>query len=327
MHGLTPPEHKAIAQAAPFGLASRPGTRFPASPPAQGIAGGRTPRTPAGRESDRQFCLRIGRIAVRSLYAELTLYPKPGLVSLRDNGSHDDMTAETFMRSMFALRHYFVRITSAGMRGASFGVLASLGVEAERRMLAATGGVNTHRGAIFMLGLLCAAAGAALREQGGALHPAALRDALRRHWGDALARRSQRPPVLPGGIAARRHGLRSASEEAALAFPVLFETALPALNDALARGLSPRLARLDTLFHIIAVLDDSNLAHRGGLAGLRDAQRAAQEYLDRGGVARPEGLLEAQAMADDFVRRRLSPGGAADTLAAACWIRRVCTGP
>ena len=269
----------------------------------------------------------IGRAATLALYDELSLSPKPGLVTLIDCGSHDDMDAHTFMRSLFSLRRYFVQIAEAGFGVADFAVLERCGIAAEARMFAATGGVNTHRGAIFMLGLLCAAAGAALREQGGALRPAALRDALRRHWGDALARRSQRPSALPGGIAARRHGLRSASEEAALAFPVLFETALPALNDARARGLSPRLARLDTLGHIIAVLDDSNLAHRGGLAGLRDAQRAAQDYLDRGGVARPEGLLEAQAIADDFVRHRLSPGGAADTLAAACWIRRVCTGP
>lgn len=268
----------------------------------------------------------IGRAATLSLYDELSLSPKPGLVTLIDCGSHDDMDAHTFMRSLFSLRRYFVQIAEAGAAGADFAVLERQGIAAEARMLDATGGVNTHRGAIFMLGLLCAAAGAALRAHGDALSPQALRDALRRHWGEALARRSQRPPVLPGGIAARRHGLRSASEEAALAFPVLFETAVPALRKALARGLAPRQARLDALFHIIAVLDDSNLAHRGGLAGLHDAQRAAQGFLDRGGIARPEGLEEAQAIADDFVRRRLSPGGAADTLAAACWIQRVCPG-
>ncbi|MBT2302100.1 triphosphoribosyl-dephospho-CoA synthase MdcB [Variovorax paradoxus] len=266
----------------------------------------------------------IGRAATLALYDELSLAPKPGLVTLIDCGSHDDMDAHTFMCSLFSLRRYFVQIADAGSCGADFAVLEQCGIAAEARMLAATGGVNTHRGAIFMLGLLCAAAGAALSERGGVSHPDPLRDALRRHWGDALARRSERPPTLPGGIAARRHGLRSASEEAALAFPVLFETALPALTGALARGLTPHRARLDTLFHIMAVLDDSNLAHRGGLAGLRYAQRAARQFLDRGGIARPEGLQEAQAIADDFVRRRLSPGGAADTLAAACWIRRVC---
>ncbi|MET3441115.1 triphosphoribosyl-dephospho-CoA synthase [Variovorax paradoxus] len=269
----------------------------------------------------------IGRAATLALYDELALSPKPGLVTLIDRGSHDDMDAHTFMRSLFSLRRYFVQIAEAGAAGADFPVLERLGIAAEARMLAATGGVNTHRGAIFMLGLLCAAAGAALQEQGGALHPAALRDALRRHWGEALARRSQRPSVLPGGIAARRHGLRGASEEAALGFPVLFETALPALQGSLARGLTARQARLDALFHIIAVLDDSNLAHRGGLAGLRGAQRAAQGFLARGGIARPQGLQEAQAIADDFVRQRLSPGGAADTLAAACWLQRVCPAP
>jgi triphosphoribosyl-dephospho-CoA synthase len=269
----------------------------------------------------------IGRAATLALYDELSLAPKPGLVTLIDSGSHDDMDAHTFMRSLFSLRRYFAQIAEAGFGGADFAVLEQHGIAAEARMLAATGGVNTHRGAIFMLGLLCAAAGAALREQGGALHPAALREALRQHWGAALARRSQRPSALPGGMAARRHGLRSASEEAALAFPVLFETALPTLKGALARGLSPRQARLDTLFHIMAVLDDSNLAHRGGLTGLRCAQRAAQDFLDRGGIARPDGLRAAQTIADDFVRQRLSPGGAADTLAAACWIQRVCPGP
>jgi len=266
----------------------------------------------------------IGRAATLALHDELSLAPKPGLVTLIDCGSHEDMDARTFMRSLLALRRYFVQIAEAGFGGADFAVLERRGIAAEARMLVATRGINTHRGAIFMLGLLCAAAGAALRERGGAANPAQLRDALRRHWGDALSRRSQRPPVLPGGLAALRHGLRSASEEAALAFPVLFETALPALTAALARGLTPPQARLDTLFHVMAVLDDSNLAHRGGLAGLRHAQRAARAFLDRGGVARPDGLQEAQAIADDFVARRLSPGGAADTLAAACWIWRVC---
>lgn len=267
----------------------------------------------------------IGRAATLALYDELSLTPKPGLVTLIDRGSHEDMDAHTFMRSLFALRRYFAQIAEAGFGGADFALLERYGIAAEARMLAATGGINTHRGAIFMLGLLCAAAGAALREHGGALHPRQLRDALRRGWGDALATRSRRPPTLPGGIAARRHGLRSATEEAALAFPVLFETALPALRAALARGLTSQQARLDTLFHIMAVLDDSNLAHRGGLDGLRHAQRAARGFLDRGGSARPGGIQEARAIAKAFVARRLSPGGAADTLAAACWITRVCS--
>jgi triphosphoribosyl-dephospho-CoA synthase len=100
---------------------------------------------------------RIARLAVRSLYHELALYPKPGLVSLRDNGAHRDMDAATFVRSLFSLRGYFATIAAAGMRDAGLAELQQLGIAAESRMLQATRGINTHRGAIFTLGLLAAA--------------------------------------------------------------------------------------------------------------------------------------------------------------------------
>jgi len=264
----------------------------------------------------------IGRAATLALHDELALSPKPGLVTPTDTGSHTDMDAHTFMRSLFALRSYFVRIAGLGADGAPFQALERCGIEAEARMLAATGGINTHRGSIFMLGLLCAAA-AAVAAQGRRPTPALLRSALLAHWGEALAARATRTPTLPGGLAARRYGLRSASTEAALGFPVLFETALPAMQAAGARGLGRRQVLLDTFFNIMAVLDDSNLAHRGGMAGLRHAQRAARAFLDAGGASQPGGVAAARDIGDDFVRRRLSPGGAADTLAAACWMQRL----
>src|SRR5437870_13743264 len=88
----------------------------------------------------------IGRAATLALHDELALSPKPGLVTLVDRGSHDDMDAHTFMRSLFALRGYFVRIAGLGAMGAPFEYLERCGIEAETRMLAATGGINTHRG-------------------------------------------------------------------------------------------------------------------------------------------------------------------------------------
>lgn len=257
----------------------------------------------------------IGRAATLALYDELALSPKPGLVTLTDRGSHADMDAHSFMRSLFALRGYFVRIAELGAAGAPFEALERCGIQAEARMLAATGGINTHRGAIFMLGLLCAAAGALGRPP----TPALIRRTLLEHWGEALAARARRPSQLPGGRAAQRFHLRSASAEAAMGFPTLFETAVPALTQA--RGLPPRTARLDTLFAIMAVLDDSNLAHRGGLEGLRFAQTTARDFLAAGGAS--QGLGAAEAIAAEFVRRNLSPGGAADTLAAACWLDRL----
>jgi triphosphoribosyl-dephospho-CoA synthase len=106
--------------------------------------------------------------------------------------------------------------------------------------------------------------------------------------------------------------------------PVLFDTALPALRQTLAAGRPPRAAQLQAFFATLAVLDDTNLAHRGGLAGLRWAQAQAQAWLDAGGAHGPEAIERALCIHHAFVRRRLSPGGTADVLAAACWLQRVC---
>jgi triphosphoribosyl-dephospho-CoA synthase len=264
----------------------------------------------------------IGRAATLALHDELALSPKPGLVTLGSQGSHTDMDAHTFMRSLFALRGYFVQIADLGARGARFEALERCGIAAEARMLGATGGINTHRGAVFMLGLLCAAAGA-LAASGRPPDPPLIRHTLQANWGDALSTRALRPSSLPGGQAARRLGLRSASAEAALGFPTLFEVAIPSLQLAQARGMDGQAASLDTLFQVIAVLDDSNLAHRGGLEGLHYAQQSAREFLTAGGASHPNGVATAEAIGEQFVRRRLSPGGAADTLAAACWMQRI----
>lgn len=268
----------------------------------------------------------LGLAAVRALYAEVALEPKPGLVSFRDCGSHTDMNAQTFLRSLFALRHYFPRMVGAGHVGAPFAVLQALGQNAEVRMLTATRGVNTHRGAIFGLGLLCASAGQVLA-QGLTLTPQHLRVVLMSLWGDALAQRAWLArlavPASNGQRAARRFGLRSAGDEAAQAFPVLFDVTLPALQAALQAGAGERAARVQALFATMAVLDDTNCVHRGGIDGLRFVHFCARQFLQAGGVIQADWLQHARAIHAAFVARRLSPGGAADVLASACWVQSV----
>lgn len=281
-------------------------------------------RAPARRKEPphRGYRLDVARLAVGCLHAELTLHPKPGLVSPIDNGSHHDMTAATFMRSLFALRRFFIDICQAGIDDAPFAVLQQLGVEAERRMLRATGGVNTHRGAIFCLGLLCAAAGRA-RAQGVVLSAASLRAVLLISWGEALAGHAL-PPAAPlagashGQQAALRHAASGAREEGALGFPSLFEVGLPALQATVRAGRGMRLARIDALFALMAHVSDTNVYHRGGRAGALTVKRQAQCFLARGGTAAPDWYARALACHRRLVRRRLSPGGCADLLAATC---------
>ena len=100
----------------------------------------------------------IGALAVEALTREVMLAPKPGLVSPADSGSHADMNLQTFQRSLSALESYFPQIAALGFAGADFEALRECGLAAEERMLAATGGVITHRGAVFSIGLLAASA-------------------------------------------------------------------------------------------------------------------------------------------------------------------------
>ncbi|MQQ99686.1 triphosphoribosyl-dephospho-CoA synthase MdcB [Glaciimonas soli] len=266
--------------------------------------------------NQRVFCLAVARLAVRSLYRELQLYPKPGLVSPIDSGSHADMTAVTFMRSLFALRHYFIRITDAGVNGAGFATLRQLGIEAEQTMLRATAGVNTHRGAIFSLGLLCAATGYC-RGQGTPLSAAAIRSALLRQWGDALnGHMHGATSASHGKQVAEHYAVSGAAEEAALGFPSLFELALPRFLKTLNTGRDYESAAIDTLFTLMAHINDTNTYHRGGLNGAKKVKERARQFLEAGGSAANNWREHAISCHLEFIQDKLSPGGAADLLAA-----------
>jgi triphosphoribosyl-dephospho-CoA synthase len=272
--------------------------------------------------SARADAAAIGCAALAALREELHLRPKPGLVSPGDPGAHRDMDAATFTRSLAALDGAFGALARAGAEGAPFAALRALGLGAEARMLRATGGVNTHRGAIFALGVLAAAAG---REQaaGRALDRLDLGAAVRRHFGEAIRRELPASPRSHGGQAARLHGVGGAREEAAAGFPHVFALALPALRRALASGAGRRAAAVEGLFHLVAALPDTNLLHRGGAGGLAFARAAAGGFLAAGGVAAPGWEERAHGIHRAFVARRLSPGGSADLLAAALFVHRL----
>ena len=266
----------------------------------------------------------VAACARTSLLAELHTWPKPGLVSHVDQGSHADMDAATFEVSAAAIEPFFARLTEAGAAGAAMPDLRSIGVAAERAMLAATDGINTHRGAIFGLGLVCAAAGAsagAAAEVAWSGQPqwraAVLGETVRQRWGCTILR-GPIPLRSHGSEALRRFGAGGARAQAAAGFPDVLAVALPALR--LARQTvpdDPQAARVQAFFTLLATVDDTNLLHRGGAEGLCFAQQAARGFLGAGGVTQPGWRDKAAAVHQAFVARRLSPGGCADLLAIA----------
>ncbi|MEI9988408.1 MAG: triphosphoribosyl-dephospho-CoA synthase MdcB [Rhizomicrobium sp.] len=275
--------------------------------------------TPRARPSDTPRIFEaIAASAVDCLLLELETWPKPGLVSHIDSGSHADMDADTFRRSAAAIAPYFRALAEAGADCETMGRLRIIGLQAEAAMFTATSGINTHRGAIFGLGLLCAAAGA---KAAGRIDPASsLGDAVARLWSDGILG----GPVLlhsHGSGARRRFGAGGARLEAALGFPTVYKVGVPALRRGARNAPDDcEAARVEACFALIAVLEDTNLLHRGGASGLRFARRAARRFLEEGGVGRPDWRARARAVHDSFVALRLSPGGAADLLAMSLFV-------
>lgn len=261
---------------------------------------------------------RLGRLAIASLHAELACAPKPGLVTPFDSGSHHDMDAGTFLRSLFALRHYFTAVARIGALDARFDALRQCGIAAEAAMLRATGGINTHRGAIFSLGLLVAAA-ARCRQLHGHAGSAAQVCLAVQHWATDFAS-APLDAGSPGQRARARHGVPGVREQAAAGYPVLRGLALPTLRHALASGLPREAAMCQTLMHLIAQVDDLNLLHRGGTDGLHWAQQQARGFLAGGGAFAPDWQARLRDVGKHFVTRRLSPGGSADLLACSMFL-------
>ena len=270
--------------------------------------------TPARRPDPSR---RIARLATRSLHRELDTYPKPGLVSHVDSGSHADMDADTFRASAAALEPFFARLATAGAAGAGMAVLRRIGLEAEAAMRAATGGVNTHRGAIFGLGLLCAAAGAL------GLRPAPARSATSCAGATATA-------ILDGPDCCARRGRGCAGATASAARrprrrpvsrPSTASAFRPCAGPRACAPTTPEAARVEACL----ALDRAPRGHQPAASrrpgGLR-LRAGRGRPLPRRGRHRAGRLVRArrEALHQAFVARRLSPGGAADLLAMTLFV-------
>jgi triphosphoribosyl-dephospho-CoA synthase len=262
----------------------------------------------------RQLAVR----ASAALLAEAELTPKPALVDRRGSGAHADLTLALMRRSARALRPAFAALAHAADGSAPSTALreslGAIGRAGERTMLAATGGVNTHRGALWSLGLLVAAAAICGPDAEARTIAAVAGDLARRP--DRFAPRE----TTHGVLAAARYGVGGARGEARAGFPHVLDVGLPALRGALRRGLSPRTAACDALIAIVAELEDTCVLHRGGLGALRAAQRNARAVLAAGGTATAAGRRAFGVLEADLVARNASPGGSADLLAATLFL-------
>lgn len=261
-------------------------------------------------------------VAVRAWLAldkEVTTTPKPGLVDRNNRGSHPDMGTKHFFASNNALRPYFCRFAEEGFLTRdlppqeTFRRIRPIGIEAEAAMLRATHGVNTHKGAIFSLGLLCAAAGRLTPDdwQADSLlsECAAMTQGLTA--GDFSGVTPENAKTV-GELLFALHGITGVRGQAEAGFPAVKDAGLPTLQKALAQGFSLNDAGCITLLHLLAAIDDTNLIHRSDRQTQQKVQKQVADILQE----TPFPSMETIAALDrDFIKQNLSPGGSADLLA------------
>ncbi len=268
-----------------------------------------------------QRCLpcpeRLGGLASKALLEEAELTPKPGLVDQRGRGSHHDLSLPLFVISAHVLRPYFQRMAEESQRESVQAVLRTmlgrLGREAESEMLKATNGTNTHRGAIWSLGLLTAAAAMQLSPDADLVCRAAGRIA---RLPDAFHCTQQPVSQQPW----RTHPTFGARSEAFNGFPHVLSIGLPALQRARAMGVPENLARVDALLAIMSTLPDTCILQRRGPFALSVVQREAKRVRDLGGCSTPAGSIELEALERTMLQLWVSPGGSADLLAATLFL-------
>lgn len=265
-------------------------------------------------------------LAVRALLYEVCVTPKPGLVDRENNGSHTDMDIFTFMDSASVLWPYFAECFRIGCRTAArpapetFSSLRWPGKLAEGEMLRATDGVNTHKGAIFSLGLICGALGRIDREdrrnpetvlaQVAAMTAGTVEREL------AAAVREKGRAVTAGERAYLRHGITGVRGQAQAGFPSVPDHGLPVLEKGLAAGKSFDEAGCAALLALLANAADTNMISRGGVDTQREVSERLRELLAKQPYPDRETV---QALDREFIRKDLSPGGSADLLAV-CYL-------
>jgi triphosphoribosyl-dephospho-CoA synthase len=263
----------------------------------------------------------LGAHAVAALTQEALLTPKPALVDRRGSGAHRDLDLPALLRSAHALGPYFEQMAAGALHRAPDQALrerlARIGRSAEFAMFAATGGANSHRGAIWAVGLLLGAR-ASLEGHADAAEIAAVAARLARYPDRFAPARNTH-----GSCVAERFGIDGARGEAERGFRHVTDLGLPTLRAARARGIEEEPARLDALLAIMTTLPDTCLIHRGGLSALDDAQRLSAGILAAGGSSTASGRQRFATLERALLAHNASPGGAADLLAACLFLDAV----
>lgn len=259
----------------------------------------------------------ICQIATRALLYEVSTTPKAGLVDADNTGAHSDMDISTFEKSAITLAPYFKQFVLSGTQAQNleqlFFDIRQVGISAEIAMLSATGGVNTHKGIIFSLGIVCAALGYIYQNE-NEYSEQLLRDtckkmvvSLERDFDNVTIDTA----ISHGEKVYANYGIRGIRGEAIDGFSSVFDISLPFLKKCLDENFSMNDAAVLTILHIIANIDDTNIITRSDYQTLKKMQEKIAVFLEN-----PQDYLNfARELDLEFIELNISAGGSADLLA------------
>lgn len=253
----------------------------------------------------------IAHLATQALQAELDTTPKPGLVDKDNNGAHRDMDYALMQRSIDTLHPYFVKLALLGCTDAlpTHTSIRDIGIEAEKAMLSATNGVNTHKGALFSMGLAVVAA--AHEKDTDSLQTTI--KALAACFPDTNGTHGSKAKLLSKGTTAIKGALDNARE----GYEMLFAEWLPFYIERRKERDAYTLHK--TLLRIMCDLDDTNVIYRTDLATAEEVKQEARALLDSFSKA------ALKDMDRHYTTRNISPGGAADMLSLTIFIGSIQT--
>lgn len=268
----------------------------------------------------------IAHLATQALQAELDTTPKPGLVDKDNNGAHRDMDYALMQRSIDTLHPYFVKLALLGCADAlpSHTAIRDAGIEAEKAMLSATNGVNTHKGALFSMGLAVVAA--AHEKDTDSLQTTI--KALAASFPDTNGTHGSKAKLLSKGTTAIKGALDNARE----GYEMLFAEWLPFYIERRKERDAHTLHK--TLLRIMCDLDDTNVIYRTDLATAEEVKQEARALLDSFSKAHTAEdkekrmaaeLLALKDMDKRYTARNISPGGAADMLSLTVFVGSIQT--
>lgn len=269
-----------------------------------------------------QYARHISSLSMAALLYEVAATPKPGLVDRDNQGAHRDMDFYTFQSSAVSLNQFFEEFTLLGIQNRFrppeqvLALIRPVGIQAEEVMMAATGGVNTHKGMIFSLGIFCCVLGY-LKGNQIPFSQEAFTETCRKMTCRVLEDFEGITPdnaKTPGERLYALHGITGIRGEASKGYPTVFQVALPAFRGYKSQGLSPNDAGILTLLHIIAGFEDTNIIARSDYETMTQIRCQIQELLDSG-LEHRDYISIIRKLDQEFIQKNISPGGSADILA------------